>query len=140
LYHQGHELSASSACPSAPLAFFGSEEEVIGVKADDEALKRASARAKRAVRKYKARFAHGAPDLEQLTVKGPFTTSDDGVEWMWVEVVRWEGKTIHGVLQNDPTTSPTSRRGLVWTSTRTPSSTTSTAVPTAASKATRPDV
>jgi uncharacterized protein YegJ (DUF2314 family) len=30
---------------------------------------------------------------------------------MWVEVLRWEGKTIHGVLQNDPYDVPDMKAG-----------------------------
>jgi uncharacterized protein YegJ (DUF2314 family) len=90
---------------------FGSQDDVVGVKADDREIQAASARAKVAVMKYKPVFRRGAPELERLTVKGPFKTSNDGVEWMWVEVLRWEGKTIHGVLQNDPYDVPELKAG-----------------------------
>lgn len=94
----------------AVTALFGAEDDVVGVRDDAEILA-ASERAKHAVRKFKRRFARGAPELEQLTVKGPFQTADHGVEWMWVEVLRWEGKTIHGVLQNDPYDVPSLKAG-----------------------------
>jgi uncharacterized protein YegJ (DUF2314 family) len=89
---------------------FGAEDDVVGVKEDPE-ISAASQRAKVAVRKYKPRFARGAPELEQLMVKGPFPTTHDGTEWMWVEVVRWEGKVIHGVLQSDPYDVPGLKAG-----------------------------
>ncbi len=33
-------------------------------------------------------------------------TADDGTEWMWVEVLRWNGDTIEGVLSNEPFNVP----------------------------------
>lgn len=39
-------------------------------------------------------------------VKAPFATPDGSKEWMWVEVVRWDGDTIHGVLNTDPSQIP----------------------------------
>jgi uncharacterized protein YegJ (DUF2314 family) len=90
--------------------FFGSKDDIVGVKHDAELLA-ASESAKLAARRYKARFAHGAPQQEQLMVKGPFTTAHDSVEWMWIEVLRWQGKTIHGVLQSDPYDVPELKPG-----------------------------
>jgi uncharacterized protein YegJ (DUF2314 family) len=40
--------------------------------------------------------------MEHLVVKGPFKTASGGTEWMWIEVVSWKGKTIEGILQNQP--------------------------------------
>jgi uncharacterized protein YegJ (DUF2314 family) len=82
--------------------FFGSEEKVLGAHADDDELNAARARALRALAKLKPRFTLRQPALEHLLVKAPFTTRTSGVEWMWVEVVRWEGKKLSGILQNDP--------------------------------------
>src|SRR5262249_46214802 len=82
--------------------FFGSEEKVMGAHADDEELNAARARAQRALAKLKPRMTPRPPDLDHLLVKAPFTTRTNGVEWMWVEIVRWEGKKLSGILQNDP--------------------------------------
>ncbi len=82
--------------------FFGSEDKVSGARADDEELNAARARARRALAKLKPRMTPRPPALEHLVVKAPFATRSDGVEWMWVEVVRWQGKKISGILQNDP--------------------------------------
>ena len=76
--------------------------KVFGAHADDEELNAARARALRALRKLKPRFTQRQPALEHLIVKAPFTTRTNGVEWMWVEVVHWEGKKLSGILQNDP--------------------------------------
>ena len=35
-------------------------------------------------------------------VKVPFATPTGRKEWMWVQVSRWQGPRIHGVLDNDP--------------------------------------
>ena len=37
-----------------------------------------------------------------LAVKALFTADDGRVEWMWVEVKRWDGGKMTGVLTNDP--------------------------------------
>jgi uncharacterized protein YegJ (DUF2314 family) len=37
-----------------------------------------------------------------LAVKAMFTADDGRVEWMWVEVKRWDGGHMTGVLGNDP--------------------------------------
>ena len=59
----------------------------------------------------KPSFADG-PDLnEQLLIKAPFANSSDSVEWMWVEVVSWEGSTIRGILANDPFDVPDLKAG-----------------------------
>lgn len=80
---------------------FGAEDSLTRV-AHDEALLAASARAKQAVLKHKARFAKAPPLGEELLVKAPFRTATGGNEWMWVEVVRWDGTKISGILENDP--------------------------------------
>ena len=47
-------------------------------------------------------FRPTPPASERLAVKAPFTSPDGRLEWMWVEVQRWEGDHISGPLQNDP--------------------------------------
>jgi uncharacterized protein YegJ (DUF2314 family) len=37
-----------------------------------------------------------------LAVKAMFTADDGRVEWMWVEVKRWDGGHMTGILSNDP--------------------------------------
>lgn len=36
----------------------------------------------------------------------PFATPDSGTQWMWVEVLRWTGDTIEGVLSYEPFNVP----------------------------------
>ena len=44
-------------------------------------------------------------------VKGPFKTASGGNEWMWIEVVRWKGSKIEGILENDPFQVPNLKAG-----------------------------
>lgn len=47
-------------------------------------------------------FDAGLQPGEYIQVKAPFTIPGRGHEWMWVEITRWNGKTIMGTLQNEP--------------------------------------
>jgi uncharacterized protein YegJ (DUF2314 family) len=80
---------------------FGAEDAASAVK-HDAALLEASKRARERAMTLKPRFAKGRPELERLLVKAPFRTRNNNNEWMWVEVTRWEGDTITGLLENDP--------------------------------------
>jgi uncharacterized protein YegJ (DUF2314 family) len=71
----------------------------------------ASARARKKVLSISKRYAKEPPFGEQLLVKVPFETSEGGSEWMWVEVVRWNGDKIDGILQNDPFDVPALKAG-----------------------------
>jgi uncharacterized protein YegJ (DUF2314 family) len=81
---------------------FGADDGLTMARDDDAELLAASRRAKAALAKLKPRLTPRPPELQQLMVKAPFTTTSGGVEWMWVEVVRWEGRKIQGILENDP--------------------------------------
>ena len=89
---------------------FGSEDKVVTTE-HDAALEAASARARQAVLKHKPRYRMQPPFGEQLMVKAPFEMDGGGNEWMWVEVVRWDGGTIDGVLQSDPQNVPGLKAG-----------------------------
>jgi uncharacterized protein YegJ (DUF2314 family) len=80
---------------------FGAHDAASAVK-HDAALLEASKRAREHAMTFKPRYAKGRPELERLLVKAPFRTRSGGNEWMWVEVTRWEGDTISGLLENDP--------------------------------------
>jgi uncharacterized protein YegJ (DUF2314 family) len=82
---------------------YGAEDQVRTLD-HDAAMLAVSRRAKQAVLALKPRYRRRPPFQEKLLVKAPFRMDHGktGNEWMWVEVVRWQGKTIHGVLQNDP--------------------------------------
>jgi uncharacterized protein YegJ (DUF2314 family) len=81
---------------------FGSSDAVKHFKKHDARVLAASRRAKKAAFQLRDRYADGPPFGERLMVKAPFETTSGNNEWMWVEVVRWRGDTIDGILQNDP--------------------------------------
>jgi uncharacterized protein YegJ (DUF2314 family) len=79
---------------------FGGYDEITHVSHDEEILA-ASERAKKRLPALRSLFNKGL-ELETLLLKAPFTTDDDGNEWMWIEVTRWQDETIEGILQNEP--------------------------------------
>lgn len=93
---QARHAALLSAVLGAP------EDELIYSDRDDKALIAASEAAKKELAKLESHFADGVPDQESLSVKAPFTTNDGGTEWMWVEVTRWSGTSMRGVLLNRP--------------------------------------
>lgn len=87
------------------------ERRMASAREGDPELEAARARARVKVMALKPRFRDGPPEMESLSVKGPFATASGGVEWMWVEVTRWRGTTVEGILQNDPYDVPSLRTG-----------------------------
>jgi len=79
---------------------FGSEDEITHVDHNDKILA-ASERAKKKLPRLQALFNKGL-DQATLLLKAPFTTDDGRNEWMWIEVTKWTGENIEGILQNDP--------------------------------------
>lgn len=99
---QGYEGPDLSARQDAALsALFGRTDWVKQVTHDDE-LEAASQRARKKLPALRAVIQRGLRPGELVQVKLPFATPDGGNEWMWVEVLRWNGDTIEGVLSNEP--------------------------------------
>lgn len=86
-------------------AFFGWEDSYNSVEHDEELLA-ASRRAREKLPALRSDFANGLAPGEYVLVKAPFDTPDDGHEWMWVEVMAWEGGRIRGLLKNEPYNIP----------------------------------
>ena len=80
---------------------FGSEDSIARIQHDDE-FEEASRKARERLPSLRVEFNKGFAPGEFLLVKAPFATPDDGHEWMWVEVNKWQGDDITGSLQNDP--------------------------------------
>ncbi len=80
---------------------FGFKDEVTYLSHDNELLA-ASERAKEKIPELYNKFSQGFPVGTHLLIKFPFENIAGEREWMWVEVVKWEEKTIKGLLQNDP--------------------------------------
>ncbi|MBL9022875.1 MAG: DUF2314 domain-containing protein [Myxococcales bacterium] len=72
------------------------------VPADDPELRAIGERARAKLRALAPKMKNGPPPREQLTVKAPFEADDGSIEWMWVSVTAWSGKTIVGSLNNKP--------------------------------------
>lgn len=91
-------------------SIFGSSDEITSVKHDDELLA-ASQRAKDKLPELKEKFTKGLPTGSYLLMKFPFESDEGQREWMWVEIVKWQGDEIKGILQNDPYYIPNLKSG-----------------------------
>ncbi len=80
---------------------FGSEDKVSYLNHNEELLA-ASDRAKAKIPELRKLFLAGLPINSSLLIKFPFESPEGEREWMWVEVTKWEGETIKGLLQNEP--------------------------------------
>lgn len=80
---------------------FGYEESYEHTVHDDELLQ-ASFRAKARLPELMTIFNKGLEPGHSLLLKLPFKTDSGGREWMWVEVTKWRGDLIEGILQNEP--------------------------------------
>lgn len=88
-------------CLGAALTtLFGSHDQASVVQ-HDEAVNAARARALKDLAKYEAKLKKGLPHDEVLLVKAGFPF-EGGTEWMWVEVLRWNGAVLEGRLESDP--------------------------------------
>ncbi|MEM8981954.1 MAG: DUF2314 domain-containing protein [Pseudomonadota bacterium] len=89
---------------------FGSADAITYVDHDAQLLA-ASEAAQKKLPRLRDAFSAGLEPGEFIYVKAPFTTADGGSEWMWVEIINWEGNTIRGLLQNDPYHVPDLKAG-----------------------------
>lgn len=104
--HAKQEMMASS--------FFGWEDSVVRVR-HNAALQAASRKAKLRLPALRASFSAGLRPGEFIQVKAPFSTPGGGTEWMWVEVMKWNGEAIEGMLKNEPVDIPSLHGGQVVT-------------------------
>ncbi|MCC6998657.1 MAG: DUF2314 domain-containing protein [Deltaproteobacteria bacterium] len=87
-------------------------EKVLGVGDNDTEMLGARDRARVALAKLAGRFAkERESDGAHLIVKAPFKTDKGDNEWMWVEVTRWKGDRMEGILINEPFHVPTLHEG-----------------------------
>ncbi|MCI4671457.1 MAG: DUF2314 domain-containing protein [Bacteroidia bacterium] len=80
---------------------YGFDDNVIEVNRN-EAIQEASERARAELPRLQKLFQDSLNVGNSILLKAPFTTDIGGKEWMWVEVIEWNGYTIKGILQNDP--------------------------------------
>lgn len=96
---------ASARQDAAVSEVLGRTDTVKYIAHDDE-LEAASQRAREQLPALRDIVQRGLKPGELVQVKLPFATPDGGNEWMWVEVLRWNGDTIEGVLSNEPFNIP----------------------------------
>lgn len=102
--------TAEALASEDPLDAFLDYDGVVGVEADDPEMKAAVAEARQTWPEFAEAFARQDDELS-YSVKLPFTTADDGTEYMWLSVETIEGETIRGTLGNDPDNVPDLKAG-----------------------------
>lgn len=93
------------------IAVFGAQPDEVVYTKHDAALRAASAHARSQLPALQKVFLSGLTPGEHLLVKAPFTTRDNGREWMWIEVTEWNGDQIKGMLRSDPRNVPGLKAG-----------------------------
>lgn len=93
-------------------ALFGTEDSVTRVNHTRE-LQVASDAARAKLPGLKDAFNRGLQPGEYVLLKLPFATPKGGTEWMWVEVMSWDGDAISGLLKNEPMDIPTLHGGQI---------------------------
>ncbi|HJV67684.1 MAG TPA: DUF2314 domain-containing protein [Ideonella sp.] len=91
-------------------SLFGSEDAIKRVKHTEELLK-VSEQARSKLPAVRDAFNKGLQPGEYVLVKAPFKTPGGDNEWMWVEIVSWQGDEIGGLLKNEPFDIPTLHAG-----------------------------
>ena len=84
---------------------YGSRDGVRSIEHTEELLQ-ASRSARMKLSDFKTAFNKGLAPGEYIEVKAPFRTRAGGNEWMWVEVTKWSGDKIEGLLRNTPEEVP----------------------------------
>lgn len=92
-------------------AVFGADEDAVTRLKHNDELLAASKAAGAQLPRLRDAFNKGLQPGEYILVKAPFTTRDGGNEWMWVEVARWNGDVIEGLLKNEPVDVPSLHAG-----------------------------
>ena len=105
---QGKELGERVAATVDSI--FGQTGGLSYVEHNNE-IELAGQRAIKRLKELKPQFVDGFAPGTVLSVKAPFATQSNSVEWMWVEVVKWQGETINGILKNQPYDVPELNRG-----------------------------
>lgn len=97
--YEGRDVHARQETMLSEL--FGSEDHTTYVDHSEQLLE-ASRAARGHLPELRSSFNTGLPPGDYVLLKAPFKTDDGGKEWMWVEVTRWNGDAIRGLLRNDP--------------------------------------
>ncbi|MEO6994607.1 MAG: DUF2314 domain-containing protein [Lacunisphaera sp.] len=93
-------VDASEKTAQAMTELYGSENDVLYARRDDEQLLVARDQARKAFLNLKDLFKAGLKPNERLAVKYGFTDGKD-TECKWIEIYAWEGDELSGVISND---------------------------------------
>jgi len=93
-------------------AVFGNTIQISMASEIDEELEAASQKAIAQIPEIKEQFNNGLPELQHLLIKAAFKSTDEvNLEYMWVEVLKWENGVITGILMNEPRFESTFKHG-----------------------------
>lgn len=96
-------LDRGPAMLAALDAFAGAAEDTPVIRsADDPELAAAAQRARTELARMLLPLAKGVTPGASLSIKASFTSADERVEWMWVDVLSARGTRFDGVLANEP--------------------------------------
>jgi uncharacterized protein YegJ (DUF2314 family) len=76
--------------------------DTLATVSPSQALKDASERARALIPKLRSDFNAGLQPGELIMVKAPFVGANDRKEYMWIEVISWDGARIKGLLRSEP--------------------------------------
>lgn len=76
-------------------------------------IEAASAKAREMLPELRKAFNAGLKPGEFIELKAPVAKSGGGREYLWVEVVKWEGDKITGLLKTEPYCIPAMHAGQV---------------------------
>jgi dienelactone hydrolase len=108
-HHPGPDMFAMQTAMLDTL--FGSSDEIKMVKHSAADLQAASQRARQKLPGLKKEFAAGLAPGEFILIKAPFEVPTGGQEWMWVEIAKWDGDTLDGMLRSEPRGIPALKAG-----------------------------
>ena len=106
--YRGPDVHARQTAMLASM--FGSTDSIKSISHNGQ-LEKASELARKKLATMASEFASGLPVGEYIQVKAPFATAAGDVEYMWVEIKKWKGNDIEGLLKNEPYDVPTLRSG-----------------------------
>ncbi len=103
LVDAGPVIAAAADAPSAP--------PPPAPQGPPATLEEATARVRKDLVDLEAAWATGLPPGDVLAVNVPFRTRFGGMEYLWIEVARWQDGSLSGTLVTEPTEVPGVRKG-----------------------------
>jgi uncharacterized protein YegJ (DUF2314 family) len=98
-HYEGPDLHARQ---EKLIADFVGWSDTVSMVQTNKDLREASERARAKLPKLRADFVTGLAPGESILVKAPFRAPNQGKEYMWIEVTKWEDSRIKGLLRSEP--------------------------------------